>query len=128
MIMEGYKNLDIGLSIDDQLFMSSLLDSSKGLIISLSEPATGRQIEICFPPVYSYRNTNESYRLKTLHFIGEELPTLVSIVENSSFLKWFHDESQGIYEENNLKHFMIFTGEEFVDVISHVAPFVSEKP
>ncbi len=35
--------------------------------------------------VQSYRSTNESYRIKTLNSIGKELPSLISIVEDSFF-------------------------------------------
>ena len=122
-MIESYNNIHVTDWEQESVSLFELFENSKGLQVLLSQHAKNIKIEICFPPVYSYRCTNESYRLKTLYSI-EELPSLISVVENSLFLKWFHEESQDVYEGDNLKHFMIFTGEEFIDIISHVNPSI----
>ena len=121
-----YESIDIALELSESLYMVRLEDSIDGFHIILKESKTDKKFKILFPPTYCYRNTNESYRLKTLSNNKDKLPDLLSIVHDSSFLKWFHDESLGVYMGDNLKHFMVFTGEEFIDVISHVEPEVLE--
>lgn len=124
--MENFKEIDLGFDLDfnKPMFLKNLVDEGE-LSIFVSQSGSDENLKISFSSVYSYRNTNESYRLKTSFVREGKIPTLLSIVENSTFLRWFQEESQYIYSEENLRHFMIFTNEEVIDVISNIDPDVS---
>ena len=45
-------------------------------------------------------------------------------VKNSELIKWCIQESCGYYEEYQLKHYCIVTGEEMIDIVSTFEPTV----
>jgi hypothetical protein len=93
-----------------------------GLSFTLAEPtAGGRSFSVVFSRVFAFRLANESYRLKMLESIQNELPWPTYKVENSEWTEWFHDQTFGIYRDWPIKHFL-FIGEEVVDVLSTEMP------
>ena len=115
---------NIGFEINESMSACELLEDANGLTIILKCMKTNNKVKFFFPSVFSYRVTNESFRLKTLDGFGKTWPNLVSIIDDSIFLKWFHEESHNVYIDDGLKHFLIFTGEEFIDIINHKPPSV----
>ncbi len=55
--MESYKIFDTSLGFFEDLIISSLIDDSRGLVISLAERLKNKKVEMVFPPVYSYRSS-----------------------------------------------------------------------
>lgn len=121
---QHYSNIGLAIKINEQCIIEQILDNPDGLNIHIVGLSTGLKWVIRFSHAYSFLCANESYRLKTQQSFTKQIPGLVSKVENSTFLNWFNYESQGIYESDNLIHYMVYTGEEFVDVISNLPPVI----
>jgi hypothetical protein len=101
---------------------SLLSDYEKGFQLTLAEPhAEGRVFTIVFEKPLAFRSANESYRLKLIELLGTELPWPTFKVENSEWLKWFHDQTLGIYCDWQVEHFL-FVGEDIVEVLSNREP------
>jgi hypothetical protein len=47
-------------------------------------------------------------------------------VENSEFLSWFHDESQGVRMNQNLTHYAIYCLNECFDILHADEPIISK--
>lgn len=77
--------------------------------------------------VVSYRNTDEGDRIgfvseiASLSLIG----SLIVECVNSKYIKWLHAEKCGI-EQENLRHFIVMTSNDIIDVIDYDVPVVSK--
>ncbi|WP_285541285.1 hypothetical protein [Brucella sp. NBRC 12950] len=77
--------------------------------------------------VVSYRNTDEGDRIGFVSEIASLSLIGFLIVEcvNSKYLKWLHAEKCGI-EQENLRHFIVMTSNDIIDVIDYDVPVVSK--
>lgn len=79
-------------------------------------------------PVLAYQNIDEGRRLKTLEYLSENYDSqfytdwTLFEVKNSSYLTWFHTESFGINEDENVFHYLILTENDVVDILSLYKP------
>lgn len=80
---------------------------------------------ITFDTVFSYHQADEGDLLEFLSEQDSELfPWPLFTVENSSYLKWFHEVSHGKYKAEGLIHYCISTCNELIDVLSPAKPSV----
>jgi hypothetical protein len=101
-------------------------EKGAGLRFTLAEPsAGGRSFSVAFDRVLAFRLTNESYRLKMLESIQNELPWPTYRVENSEWIEWFHDQTLGIYRDWPVEHFL-FIGEDVFEVLCTEIPKFAE--
>jgi len=52
-------------------------------------------------------------------------------VKNSNYLKWFHKESNNIYELDTVEHYVFITSDDVVEILSKYPPKItirSNKP
>jgi hypothetical protein len=115
--------------IPAKLHLDSLQDDFTGLKLILStEHENTPALIVLFEHYFSYRNTDESERMKTLN----RYPILTSgkypffVLEESDFIEWLKRESLDTLDEN-LKHFIICTPNDIVDILSIDMPVVSWK-
>lgn len=66
-------------------------------------------------------------RLKLLPELGTERG-LVLIVEQSELIAWVLEEGLHTRDMRQAKHFLVFIGEEIVDVVSLSEPEILRKP
>ena len=104
--------------------LSELKDSKDGVLIKLDVLNSTKKVKILFSSVFSYRYSGESFRLVTL----SKLPArpIIQCVGDSEYLRWFHSESQELYKDLKLQHYLIITADDVIDVISDVEPIVTE--
>ena len=117
-------------NIPSRLYCEGLYDDYEGFRVLLKgEETNSRQFQICFESVLAYRNIDEGDRLRTLHELPMERKVPLFIVEESSFIRWFHEESCDIHRNRDVKHYAIYTSNDCIDVISSQVPLVawSEK-
>jgi|GEM_PF-502466 len=111
--IEGFKK---------DVYFFNLQDDGE-LTISVKELDNDNQtLSITFNSALCYRITDESSRNRTTH----STPTFrgFKISKDSEFLRWFKDESSGIHEGRDLKHYLICNIDNVIDVISMVPPQV----
>jgi len=113
--------------IPDIFYLDSIFDGKDGVYFNLSCDLENEEkvLVIYFDSLFSYRVTNESYRLKFIMVHNIEKPSFF-IVKDSSYISWFKDESFHVYQSNIL-HYIILTGNDIIDVISEFKPSVYWK-
>lgn len=126
--METYSKIDLLFESDfnEDFHCESLNDERGAISILLRGSKSKSALNINFEFVYSYCKTNESYRLETNNALPNGRYILLKVT-NSEYLNWFHRESMGIYESQNIFHFIFVTEDDFVDVLAAKLPIVEYK-
>jgi len=72
-------------------------------------------LKLTFIGVLSYRVTQETARTKTIY----ENPNLrgFKVATNSEYLRWFKEESAGMFDDMNLMHYFISNIDNIIDII-----------
>ena len=111
------------IATSNTLECEELRDSSSGLVISLRR-ADGSKLSIHFEDHLAYRLLDEGDALEAIHQLGksENRENRIYIVENSEFIEWFHNQSYGVRRNDKLSHYIIFSSNDIIDVISLGAP------
>ena len=87
-----------------------------------------KKLNIYFNYVLSFKNTDESYLLKT---IEEQVKhknfkwgETFYLVENSSYINWFNEQSVYIPRDTGvaIKHYAIYTSNDCIDILASVSP------
>lgn len=124
-IKEKYTLWTETIALPKNLYLQGLLDTYEGFRLILEDKeGTGAVFRVGFDSHLAYRNMDEGDRLRSLPALCEtrQAEATVYLVENSEWVKWFKDENQGKYSNDNLNHWAIITPNDWVDVISFEAP------
>jgi hypothetical protein len=124
MELEKYVKWEPIKNIPETLYLEGLHDDYEGFRLLLRDEKLSRMLRITFDPPLSYRNTDEGDLLKTDQIAEGFLKWPLYTVENSRFLKWFHEESLEIHRNENPIHYAIITPNDVVDIISCYPPKV----
>lgn len=84
-----------------------------------SEP--NKALKITFSSTLGYRVVNEIGRMKSLN---ESSIMTFCMSQDSEFLRWFKKESEGVFDDWSLTHFVICNSDNIIDVISNQKPDV----
>jgi hypothetical protein len=115
-----------------RLVCESIHDGDKGLSMVFREQAdlgkisknqNTRSIRIIFDPAIAYRNIDESYRVRTFDTHQDRIGSLF-VVKNSEWVSWLHEESYGMYVDNKIIHYAIFTLNDCIDILAEFEPTV----
>lgn len=129
MEKENWKSWNPIQDLPKEIYNDSLIDDTEGLVIIFSDKDNKNRIIVKFENlVLSYRNTDEGSLLKMLNYLNREygdsfyigLPFF--IVDNSEYIKWFLDQSSGIYQKQDVKHFVFVTPHDVIEVLSKYEP------
>ena len=127
-----YRNINRKMAFDNYTIWEPITDlpnspyffelhDSKGtldvFLKEFSEPK--KTLKIGFSGKLAYRLVNEAGRLKTLN---ESSIMTFCTSTNSEFLVWFKQESEGIFDDWALTHFVICNSDSIIDVISSKQP------
>ena len=111
--------------LPDDLLVDALIHDAEGMRILLrSEDPTQPTLRVLFDSIVSYRNVNESFRLRTWTRFPHGLAGNLFRVENSSWIEWLRGESGGVLDDVPLVHYAILTGEDCVDIAAEFPPSV----
>ncbi len=112
--------------------IKSVVLDDEGLVVTMADETKKKKLTFSFEgTVYSYRFTDESCFLKTLHYLKENYDddfvhgTTLYKVENSNYLESFKEESYGAYD--NVKHYVFYTADDVLEVLSPYPPKVTLK-
>ena len=121
-----YKPLTLSVKLPDYATVVALHHDLEGFRILLEEyvsPPTFRKFRIAFSSTpFAVRMIDEGDYLLT----GGSGGGLISTVENSEYLNWFHDESQQVREGQSIKHYAIYTINECFDILHSEEPKILE--
>jgi len=87
--------------------------------------ASSRIVELLFRDVLLTRISPEGVRLRLLPELGIERG-LVLTDEQSELINWVQEEGLDTRDMRHAKHFLVFVGEELVDVVSLSEPEVKK--
>lgn len=123
MDLNSFKVWEPTENLSTQMYFSELRDSLGTLSIFLKNiNVPDSTLEIRFSGVLGYNVFQEGARLRFL----SQFPAfgLINISVNSTLLQWFNEESEEIFEDWNLKHFMICNSDNIIDIITNQKPEV----
>lgn len=106
-----------------RVIVDRIEDSDDGLSIFIHLSKSKKRFKIIFDPYIAYRNMDESYRIRTFSERGGFVNSL-NKVKNSSWLEWFHAESQGYYQGDAITHYLIITDADCIDMLSEFEPSI----
>lgn len=123
--MENKVMQELLTSLGDNLLTDIQLDDFKydleSLSLTLSKP--DQSFTLSFEWVYSFRVTGEGDLLKMQEHFDGQMTTGLYKVENSSYLKWFHEQSENIHDDI-IEHYLIVTIDDVIEVITSAEPSV----
>jgi hypothetical protein len=110
--------------IPNLLYLEGLHHDYEGFRLILRDDKSGQVLRITFDPPLTYRNTDEGDLI--LFFKNCKLPEKWPLfkMKNSNYLKWFHEQSLNIREDEKPIHYLIITPDDCIDVISSFTPRV----
>ncbi len=115
---------------EGQFIVSVFLQNSEGTKIVLEDGRT--MVEVFFDGIpVLVRNSVANIRMRTWSEVQLKCQdklifrnTFFFKVRNSILTKWVIEESCGFYDESQLKHYCIVTGEEVIDILATFEPTV----
>jgi hypothetical protein len=130
--MEEWESWIPQQGLSGNLYNEKILDCKEGLILEFRDEDFERKIIFTFDGIIlSYRVTDEGCLLKRLYSLldryGDSFFSKGSLfkVKNSDYLKWFLEESRGIYTQSDVEHYVFYTPDEAIEVLSTYEPTIN---
>jgi hypothetical protein len=117
----------IHVLFDTAPFVLASLTDAGGLLTMRLEGGGGRKINICFDGQVYYSKMDEGDALRTLVALKQESCLGFPLVEarRSDLLDWFIEESFGIHTVESLRHYIVLTEDDLVNVVALDAPQIA---
>jgi hypothetical protein len=120
--------------LPSKIYNDTFIDSKEGVILEFSDETDKKKIVVKFEGgVLSYRNTDEGSLLKKLNYLDQQYGTdfysewTLFKAKNSEYISWFLEESSGIYESNQVEHYVFLTSNDVIEILSTYTPSVVIK-
>lgn len=111
-----YMNWNLIDNCDGYFYLDNIQDDTKDLTLILSHVDTKKRLKIIFSNPLSYQKTNSGDFIKSSG-LGSFKGVFLQI-ENSSYLKWFLDESCDNWIDENVIHYSIRSRNDVIDILS----------
>lgn len=128
MVLELYKKLNILKDLPNEMYFDFLMTNSQELIIFLSteekDPIDRRYLKIRFDDYLFYKGADESKCISSVNKIFKNaknksnFPWPIHVVENSSLIEWFKDESAHLYN-GDIQHFHVVSINEIIEILNY---------
>lgn len=115
---------DVALPRVRDVDLVELIHDKDGFRLTLAVGTSASVIRISFRCPLAYRNTDEGVRLRTLAVLKPTGDSVLCVVDQSEWLRWFQEESYGIHDSQPIVHYAILTPDDWVDVLSATPPRV----
>ena len=107
------------------LDLEELCKNEYGLSILLnSEDISGKFLHIHFSECEAINEIAEEFKTKFWHEVDIEEDYALFMVENSEWLEAFHVESKNHFRNLPFQHYVIWTTENWIDILSSSSPVV----
>ena len=117
--------------VPSKLYNDTFIDSKEGIILEFSDEKDKKKFVVKFEDgVLSYRNTDEGSILKKLNYLDQQYGTdfysewTLFKVTNTEYINWLLDECSGIYEQNQVEHYVFFTPNDIIEILTTYTPSV----
>lgn len=111
--------------IPARLYCEAVHDDYEGFRVLLrGEAANSPMLRIGFDPALAYRNTDEGNLLKTLSRIHDLGTSSLFVVQDSTWIEWFREESSPVYDGREIVHYAIYSASDCIDVLAEYRPTV----
>ncbi len=122
MEIENYEIWEPINGLPNSPYFFELHNCNGALTILLKEfSSLNKILKIKFSSTLGYRVVNEAGRLKSLS--DSSIMTFCKSMD-SEFLRWFKTESEGVFEDWSLTHFVICNSDNIIDIITNQNPEV----
>jgi len=108
-------------------FQRLVYDEHAQLTITL-EANTVQIYSICFEWCHTFRMIDEGdlfVSFRSQDIIGL-FPWPILEVQDSDYIKWFHQVSSNIHSSEMMNHFFVSTNNEIIEVVSSVSPQITK--
>jgi hypothetical protein len=121
---EKYAKWEPVEGIENEMWVEALHDDYEGLRVLLKGSSGSSGIlSISFPQYYGYRNFDESFRDKLWGKDSFETRNWSLFKTSSSeFIDWLVEESGGVYNKEEMLHYVIKTGADVIEVVAKLVP------
>ena len=109
--------------VDSVVALKLVYDDGELRILGLDR-ASSVTVELYFQDILLIRISPEEVRLRLFQELGT-VQSLVLIDEQSELIDWLSEEGLHTRDMRQSKHFIVFIGEEIIDVVSLSKPKVS---
>ena len=111
----------------DKYELVKVVDDAASVLLYI-EGAGGDVFEISFRSPLMYCKMNESYALLTLEEVPGDVASggVLYRVSGSDFVDYFNRQSCGVYNNSKFGHYVIFTCDDVVHVISWDEPGIKK--
>jgi len=126
-MIERILSIDIGVhtfnnsNLKDVKYFSGSLE----LTFNLFYGGVKSNILVAFEWIHSFRVTDEGDLLKMQDDLNGQMIAGIYTVEGSHYLSWFNEQSSNIHDEESIKHYLIVTGDDVIEVLSSVSPTIT---
>lgn len=131
-MIEQWSKWEPDNKLPDKVYLKRLIDDKNGVLLEFTSTDETTIIIVSFgESVVSFRNSDEARRLRTIQFLdktyGKDFYARWSFfkVNKSSYVKWLNQETDDIYAEYNVEHYVFLAADDIVDVLSTYPPNVS---
>ncbi|SDH66169.1 hypothetical protein ACRQ5D_19520 [Mucilaginibacter sp. P25] len=113
-----------GNSIAKDKYLDNISYNDEGLTITLKSINENDPIlKVTFKTHFSFRNTNESFRINSIY--NDKFQNGINYSTDTQYLRWIKEETHSIYNEAGLVHYLICSNDDITDVISSSAPVLT---
>lgn len=111
--------------LPELLYCEGLHDDYEGFRILLrGEDVSSSMLRLVFDMPLAYRNLDEGSLLRTLSRVDFKGKWSLFTVKSSTWLEWFHEESNNLYSHDAVIHYAIFTPNDCIDVLTITEPVI----
>ncbi|SEL95186.1 hypothetical protein [Parapedobacter koreensis] len=121
MTANNFKVWEQAENLSTQMYFVELKDSFGKLSIFLKDiNVPENTLEIRFSGILGYRVFQEGARLRLLN--QDSTFGLINISIDSEFLRWLDMESEEMFKEWELKHFIVCNSDNIIDIVAVECP------
>lgn len=120
--------------LPSKLYNDTFIDDKEGITLEFSDEKEKYKVIFTFEDgVLSYRNTDEGSLLKKISYLDQHYDTdfysewSLFKIKDSEYMKWFLEECSGIYEPNELEHYVFLTPNDVIEILTTYTPSIVMK-
>ena len=118
-MMTNYRPASIAVAIPSRPRHLDKIKDEDGVLDMFLSAKNGTRIHVKCDSYLLYMKRDEGDALRTINLIRENasLEPLIFLVDKSRLVRWFVSECEGMRKEEDLKHFVVASSNDVIDII-----------